>query len=80
MVSALPALLIPRIPAPACRHCRFLAAPFDYITEAICKSGCGSQWDDDGLNESRRENIMMGPIAPCLWFDDNAEEAVNYYV
>ena len=22
----------------------------------------------------------MRKIAPCLWFDDNAEEAVNYYV
>lgn len=22
----------------------------------------------------------MRQIAPCLWFDDNAEEAVNYYV
>ena len=22
----------------------------------------------------------MRNIAPCLWFDDNAEEAVNYYV
>jgi len=23
---------------------------------------------------------MTQPIAPCLWFDSNAEEAVNYYV
>ncbi len=23
---------------------------------------------------------MTRPIAPCLWFDGNAEEAVNYYV
>lgn len=23
---------------------------------------------------------MAKPIAPCLWFDGNAEEAVNYYV
>lgn len=23
---------------------------------------------------------MSKPIAPCLWFDANAEEAVNYYV
>ncbi|MDF2759139.1 MAG: 3-demethylubiquinone-9 3-methyltransferase, partial [Thermomicrobiales bacterium] len=23
---------------------------------------------------------MTQPIAPCLWFDGNAEEAVNYYV
>jgi predicted 3-demethylubiquinone-9 3-methyltransferase (glyoxalase superfamily) len=23
---------------------------------------------------------MPQPIAPCLWFDNNAEEAVNYYV
>lgn len=23
---------------------------------------------------------MPGPIAPCLWFDGNAEEAVNYYL
>lgn len=23
---------------------------------------------------------MTKPIAPCLWFDDNAEEAVNFYV
>jgi predicted 3-demethylubiquinone-9 3-methyltransferase (glyoxalase superfamily) len=23
---------------------------------------------------------MTKPIAPCLWFDKNAEEAVNYYV
>jgi predicted 3-demethylubiquinone-9 3-methyltransferase (glyoxalase superfamily) len=23
---------------------------------------------------------MTKPIAPCLWFDGNAEEAVNYYV
>lgn len=23
---------------------------------------------------------MTQPIAPCLWFDANAEEAVNYYV
>lgn len=23
---------------------------------------------------------MVGPIAPCLWFDGNAEEAANYYV
>ena len=23
---------------------------------------------------------MANPIAPCLWFDGNAEEAVNYYV
>ena len=23
---------------------------------------------------------MAQPIAPCLWFDGNAEEAVNYYV
>lgn len=23
---------------------------------------------------------MKQPITPCLWFDDNAEEAVNYYV
>ena len=23
---------------------------------------------------------MAQPIAPCLWFNDNAEEAVNYYV
>ena len=23
---------------------------------------------------------MPRPIAPCLWFDSNAEEAVNYYV
>jgi predicted 3-demethylubiquinone-9 3-methyltransferase (glyoxalase superfamily) len=22
----------------------------------------------------------MRKIAPCLWFDDNAEEAVNYYI
>lgn len=22
----------------------------------------------------------MKPIAPCLWFDANAEEAVNYYI
>ena len=22
----------------------------------------------------------MKPITPCLWFDDNAEEAVNFYV
>ena len=23
---------------------------------------------------------MTQPIAPCLWFDGNAEDAVNYYV
>lgn len=23
---------------------------------------------------------MTPPIAPCLWFDANAEEAVNYYI
>lgn len=23
---------------------------------------------------------MTQPIAPCLWFDDNAEEAVNFYL
>ena len=23
---------------------------------------------------------MTQPIAPCLWFDGNAEEAVNFYV
>ena len=23
---------------------------------------------------------MTQPITPCLWFDGNAEEAVNYYV
>ena len=23
---------------------------------------------------------MTQPIVPCLWFDGNAEEAVNYYV
>ena len=22
----------------------------------------------------------MQKITPCLWFDDNAEEAVNFYV
>lgn len=25
-------------------------------------------------------NSFMKKITPCLWFDDNAEEAVNYYV
>jgi predicted 3-demethylubiquinone-9 3-methyltransferase (glyoxalase superfamily) len=29
---------------------------------------------------SREENTMTQPIAPCLWFDGNAEDAVNYYV
>jgi predicted 3-demethylubiquinone-9 3-methyltransferase (glyoxalase superfamily) len=27
-----------------------------------------------------RGNAMSKPIVPCLWFDANAEEAVNYYV
>ncbi len=50
------------------------------MTEATCKTECGSQRDADGLNVSKKENAMTGPIAPCLWFNDNAEEAVNYYV
>jgi predicted 3-demethylubiquinone-9 3-methyltransferase (glyoxalase superfamily) len=29
---------------------------------------------------SSEENSMTQPIAPCLWFDGNAEDAVNYYV
>jgi predicted 3-demethylubiquinone-9 3-methyltransferase (glyoxalase superfamily) len=29
---------------------------------------------------SSEENTMTQPIAPCLWFDGKAEEAVNYYV
>jgi predicted 3-demethylubiquinone-9 3-methyltransferase (glyoxalase superfamily) len=29
---------------------------------------------------SSEENTMTQPIAPCLWFDGNAEEAANYYV
>jgi len=28
----------------------------------------------------REEHAMTQPIAPCLWFDGNAEEAVAYYV
>ena len=34
----------------------------------------------DVLSVSSEENTVTQPIAPCLWFDDNAEEAVNYYV
>jgi len=30
--------------------------------------------------EIREENSMPQPIAPCLWFNGNAEEAANYYV
>jgi hypothetical protein len=29
---------------------------------------------------SSEENTMTQPISPCLWFDGNAEDAVNYYV
>jgi predicted 3-demethylubiquinone-9 3-methyltransferase (glyoxalase superfamily) len=29
---------------------------------------------------SSEENTMTQPITPCLWFDGNAEEAVNHYV
>jgi predicted 3-demethylubiquinone-9 3-methyltransferase (glyoxalase superfamily) len=27
-----------------------------------------------------KEYLVTRPIAPCLWFSSNAEEAVNYYV
>jgi predicted 3-demethylubiquinone-9 3-methyltransferase (glyoxalase superfamily) len=29
---------------------------------------------------AKKETKMTQPIAPCLWFDSNAEEAVNFYV
>jgi predicted 3-demethylubiquinone-9 3-methyltransferase (glyoxalase superfamily) len=28
----------------------------------------------------KEEQVMTQPIAPCLWFDGNAEEAVQFYV
>jgi hypothetical protein len=42
--------------------------------------GCMSLRDAGVPGVSREENSMTQPIAPCLWFDGNAEEAVNYYV
>ncbi|MDP9355458.1 MAG: VOC family protein, partial [Chloroflexota bacterium] len=32
------------------------------------------------LGADSEENVMTQPIAPCLWFDGNAEEAATYYV
>jgi predicted 3-demethylubiquinone-9 3-methyltransferase (glyoxalase superfamily) len=42
--------------------------------------GCTSLRDAGVPGVSSEENSMTQPIAPCLWFDGNAEEAVNYYV
>jgi predicted 3-demethylubiquinone-9 3-methyltransferase (glyoxalase superfamily) len=36
--------------------------------------------DAGGSGVSSEENTMTQPISPCLWFDGNAEDAVNYYV
>jgi predicted 3-demethylubiquinone-9 3-methyltransferase (glyoxalase superfamily) len=36
--------------------------------------------DADLLGVDGEETTMTRPIAPCLWFDGNAEEAVDYYV
>jgi predicted 3-demethylubiquinone-9 3-methyltransferase (glyoxalase superfamily) len=32
------------------------------------------------LGVGSREKVMTRQITPCLWFNGNAEEAVNYYV
>ena len=42
--------------------------------------GCTSLRDADVPAMSSEECSMTQPIAPCLWCDGNAEEAVDYYV
>jgi predicted 3-demethylubiquinone-9 3-methyltransferase (glyoxalase superfamily) len=54
-----------------------VASPVDYLVarpEDRVISGA-----DTSSTESEK-NIMPKPITPCLWFDGNGEEAVNYYV
>lgn len=40
----------------------------------------GPRWNSGMFTEEREEHNVQAPIAPCLWFDNNAEEAVNYYI
>ena len=42
--------------------------------------GGGPRRDADVFGVESEENAMTQPIAPCLWFNGNAEEAANYYV
>jgi predicted 3-demethylubiquinone-9 3-methyltransferase (glyoxalase superfamily) len=60
-------------------RCRFLAAPFDYKTDRTRGSDAG-RYPAPMCGQKREESAMTQPIAPCLWFDNNAEEAVDFYV
>src|SRR3954468_7502164 len=64
----------------ATSHCRFLTPAFDYSYRSDLQSGRRSLRDAGGPGASSEENTMPQRITPFLWFDDNAEEAANFYI
>lgn len=52
--------------------------PVDYCIAVIRYSGAAG--DSAMYGPEPKENTVNKPITPCLWFDGNAEDAVNYYL
>ncbi len=68
------------IDAPACRPLSILGHPVRLLGRSDLHVGCRPLRDAAALGVEREENSVTQPIAPCLWFDGNAEDAVDYYV
>src|SRR5262249_54938053 len=48
--------------------------------EAHRKCALSATYDPDRLRKHSKMGQSMQKIMPCLWFDNNAEEAVNFYI